>query len=273
VITTERFAHYYLPNPARPFYETPYADSRKGMRPVTISDARKMGALPSFSTVTSIIEKPNLTEWKYQLLLEAADDVISQKKGNVLDHYEEVIELFNERREEAAKKGSAIHDAIEMSVRLAWGLQMDTPVPDVNPGVDTKIVRAALEFLDDLNIRVDGVEVVFADPKMGLGGRVDLVGMDPAGTPVLVDWKTTNTKGKKKLFYEPEMPAQLAVYGEALFPGQETRLFNVVLSRDAPGERDFSEWPERRATDAKRWFMSLFAFWIQDKGYDPRWEV
>ena len=81
LIRRESASHWYLRD-GTPFHETERADG-KGLRSVTLRDARKVRAYPSVTNVLSILAKPGLDAWKIEqgildLLTHVGDDALGK---------------------------------------------------------------------------------------------------------------------------------------------------------------------------------------------------
>lgn len=63
--------HWYDQN-GEPRYTVPYADPKKGFRNTTLRDAKKMGLVPSVTTILGVANKPALNRWKENQILLAA---------------------------------------------------------------------------------------------------------------------------------------------------------------------------------------------------------
>jgi hypothetical protein len=261
-VTAPASAHFYLSDPARAFYETENKSKPGEMRKVNIKDARKAEALASFSGVKYVAAEPyGLKEWGYQVFAEAADDVLSKTGGNVLDHLPAIIERNKELREEAMDRGLEIHDGLEAGIA---GEPFSTKL--------APIVEAVLNWLEENAVIVHRLEHVFANRALGIGGRVDFIGewKSNGETRLLVlDFKTTETKGREFRFYKPEQPAQLAVY-RAGIEEPEASCGNLGISRDEPGRIEFKLWSEKELEEAWKWFDACFNLWRIQNRYDPR---
>jgi len=64
---TSESGHWYLPN-GSPAY-TIIGKSTGRERPTTLADARKLGLLPSVTTIINTIQKAGLDTWKQQQVL------------------------------------------------------------------------------------------------------------------------------------------------------------------------------------------------------------
>ena len=113
--TSEQSCHWYFPD-GRAAYEMPYADPRKGMRKTTLADARKLGLLPSVTTLMRVLHKQALVDW---LIEQACLAVLTSPKldGEALDAFVHRIlheEKVQDQEGQAARdRGTEMHAAIE----------------------------------------------------------------------------------------------------------------------------------------------------------------
>jgi hypothetical protein len=115
-------SHWYCPKTKQPVYEVPYADPKKGMRPATLRDARKLGLVPGQSSICGIMAAPELIEWIKGQVFDAAmkTEVVVGEPPE--EFRRRVLEESNNVRDTAAERGTAVHAAIE-----AWLAGKSTP--------------------------------------------------------------------------------------------------------------------------------------------------
>src|SRR5210317_339595 len=154
-------------------------------RDATLRDARKLGLVPGFSGVTSVLSKPGLDKWKEGQLLDAAWSLVpsdgDMESIEPVDWKSEVKRFAAERSLKARDRGSEIHNAIEEYIKV--GLHEDFPV-EFEPYIVG--VQSKLKDVLGLDIRALEAETTFASP-LGYGGMIDAL---LRSTPVLLDWKT-----------------------------------------------------------------------------------
>jgi len=266
--------HFYTDNPPRPFYEVPYADKKREgeTRPTTISDAKKAGAFPSPNTVMNIIDKPGLLYWKLQMMADAVYDTIIELGGDWNTYgWAKSYDKYKQLTEEAANKGTDIHNAIEKSL---YGEPFDDEY------IDT--VKAVLDWLIKEKITPTGIEQVFVNKGIGIGGMIDVVDDNSMS---IVDWKTIDTIGRYDGVYiekdsnrirridfhvKDKLPL-IASYSMGIFDTLDNvNLWNVFISRDEPGvimprlyTKEEAEWGWKK-------FCYTYELWSHNNDYDPR---
>lgn len=213
--------HWYTPD-GEPMHFVQRA-SGDGTRPTTLADARKLGLLPSVTTILKAIAKPGLENWIAEQKILACLTT-PRKDGEDLDAFvHRVLHVEHVDRQESQKAmdlGTAIHEGIELSLT---GLPYDLNLtPFVAPAV-----AAALEFG-----RIICTErVVVGD---GYAGKLDCAAEN--GITTVIDFKTCK-KVPKESWNEHRL--QLAAYCKAFgTTGEEGRMqnANIYVSTVEPGK-------------------------------------
>lgn len=246
--------HWYLQT-GKPYYETPDRSGR--MRAVTLRDARLRKAVPSVTTVTSLVSSPGLQRWKDEQLLLAA--LTYPFKGG--ESHEEKLAILREDAQKeadmAAAKGSAIHDAIEHY--MVTGAYSGPYLGQVRAAM-VELVKACPGVNDWIT------ESSFAHP-LGYGGRIDLYS---PSTGIVVDWKTKDgdMQDGKRLAYNQNW--QLGAYQM----GKHLKLeqcVNIFISRDIPDNASAFVWSREEVLEGQETFRAILEVWKRVKKYDPSW--
>jgi hypothetical protein len=257
------------PNPSSHWYK-PDGDPAYS---ATLRDARKEKLYPSVTQIIGILAKPAIESWAVNLMSETCwDNPASWSNRESLEGYRSRIEpIYNERRSEAAIRGSAIHDFAEAYI------QHD---PDINtvPGYESQCEKLA-QWIED-NIRVATAEQSFAHnvDGMGYGGRIDAYGWLNDGQSFVLDFKTQGCKGKPT--YYPEWQYQLAAYHAwrkdtfgmlSLGPDglaitrPDPVCISVVIDTNSPTIHVKYYTPDQ-ISNARKVFASIMATWYAIKG-------
>ncbi len=269
LVSSEAASHWYL-NDGTPFHETERADG-KGMRPVTLRDARKVNALPSVTNLLNVLSKPGLDAWRIEQGIISAL-TLPRRDDEPLDAFaHRVVVDMGEQVTKAADLGSAIHAAIEV--------YLQTGEPPENPEV-LRLFDPVKLWIDDHIERVGLVETVAVHPQLGYAGRIDLVAkLKHAGTWAVIDFKSQKMKPSKKgvhqaAFYET-WPLQLIAYFKALeTAGEGTRkledIASVVINSVEPTPVQVKVWPREEHAAYWRAFNCARELWCFSKGYHPQ---
>ncbi len=213
-------AHFYSRD-GQPQYEI-MGKTTGRMRPVTIADARKLGFLPSVTTVLKVLAARGLEAWKTEM---ACLTVLTapRKAGEDLDAFvKRVLQDERQQDEEAAKArdlGTAIHAAIEEV--LNGGIFDADLQAYVYPAVDA--IRAA-------GLVVATEKIVVGE---GYAGKLDCLTENEVLS--VIDIKTTKRIPKKESWWDHL--CQTAAYGKALGNSGDKRIqtANLYVSTETPG--------------------------------------
>jgi hypothetical protein len=187
--------HWYTKD-GSPAYTTV---GKTGERPTTLRDARKLGLLPSVTTINGMLSKAGLDTWKQQQVLLAALTLPRQDGEAEQEWLARVMQDSKATGREAAERGTAIHAIIESYFEQVY--MPEKPVYLDN--IDKALNEA---FGSQLWLS----EKSFGHP-LGFGGKCDLM----ASSGFVVDFKTKETDlDKVDVYFEHEM--QLAAYREGL---------------------------------------------------------
>lgn len=244
--------HWYTSEGA-PCYEVTAKNGNS--RATTLADARKMGLVPSVTTVLSVLAKPALETWKVRQGILAAL-TLAREPGEADDTYlSRLLTDSGQQARAAAEEGTRIHDAIEQAYK-------GRVVPrQYRPHVD-----AAMESVEAMFPGVDDwtPEASFCHPD-GFGGKVDL---HSPSHGYVVDFKGKDgdfTDGKR-LAYDQHW--QLAAYQHGLrLP--RIACGNVFVSRTHPGKASGHKWSEPDIDKGLGVFLAALSVWKRLRNYDP----
>lgn len=218
-------------------------------RNTTLADARKMGLVPSVTTILGVADKPALTAWKVDQALMAAL-TLPRIEGESLDDFKKRAALdAKQQTVDAADEGTRIHAAIEacyLGQKFHWDYRHH-------------VIAAQDAISAVFGDQVWQPEKSFCSP-LGYGGKVDL-----HSPKVVIDFKTKDFGPSDKVVAYDDQIMQLDAYRHGLGYPTAT-MANVYVSRSCPGEvrvivHDSGNHFER--------FLHLLSYWKLSKGYDP----
>jgi hypothetical protein len=252
--------HWYQPD-GTPLHQVPKADG-KGMRDTTLADAKKLGLLPSVTGITDIVAKPALMNWKAAQVAAAAFENPPTSEESAEYFIERVINASHHQVAGAADLGSKVHDGLE---------KLLTHGPDAIAEDMWAYVAPVVAWKKEAKITYDQIENVLVNLEIGYAGRCDVLGHDPAGAPVIIDYKTRKTKPKQVCKPYDTQGMQLAAYAVAHYGLDrlpEVKAWNVYISTTEVGRvegyQHESLLPHWEA------FKAAAILWSHIKGYDPR---
>lgn len=257
-------SHWY-DHEGKPRYTVPYA-SGKGERATNLGDARKLKLFPSVTTILGIVDKPALTRWKINEVLEAAIEMPYEPLNSMFSHDWEItaasnkwkstiIKMSEKKGKDAADRGNAIHDGMEQYFTV--GLMRNT-TEEVR-----KFCTPAIELIADTfgHMANWNAEHSFSH-KLGFGGKCDLH-MLPCGeypNGVIIDFKTKSAEDFSKVKAYSEQCQQLVAYRQG-FGMPHARCFNLFIGTNTPGELMLHEWREEECQSAWKCFTHLVEYW------------
>jgi hypothetical protein len=188
--------HWYTKT-GEPYYTMIGANGAE--RNTTLRDARKLGLLPSVTTINGMLAKAGLNSWLQQQVLLAALTLPRLPNEPEEDWLKRVMSDSKATGREAAERGTKIHAIVQAHFEGSYHIE---------PPLYLANVEKAL--YDAFGDRHWIAEKSFAH-AFGYGGKCDL--MCPNG--IVVDFKTKDTAlDKVDVYFEHEM--QLAAYREGL---------------------------------------------------------
>jgi hypothetical protein len=243
--------------------------SGDGDRNTTITDARKLGLLPSVTNIIGILDKPALTRWKMRQTAMAALRVPPPQEGEPDERFaDRVIEAAMTQVTEAADLGTRIHAAIENLMAGSAEECSEDLLPYVKP---------VLEWMKTVGVKVTHSEIVLVNAVHGFAGRVDALftwGSQAEDCNMgILDFKTTKTQEGKPAEAYDEHTLQLAAYAATHYGPQyldRVVAANLFISTTEPGRLDVVKHDKQKLVHAYRAFCDICSVWRFRKGYDPR---
>lgn len=243
--------HWYT-RKGDPLYEVKRADG-KGTRPTTLADARKLGLVPSVTSIIKCAAAPGLERWKADQLMMAALTLPRRPDEPEKEWLARVVLDSKEHAKKAADRGTAIHAAIQ------GHLQNETPDPAYLPHIQGAIAAVDKLFAPDWDCVL--AEQPFAHP-LGFGGKLDLMGTSPW---FVADFKTKEFGPEDELKTWDEHAMQLGAYREGqqmpVGHGERVRGAIVYVSTTHPGLARAIELPEEALAKGWTMFYSLLHYW------------
>jgi hypothetical protein len=218
-------------------------------RNTTIRDARKMGLVPSVTTIIGEAARPGLEAWKANQLMMAALTLPRLDGEPEADWIKRVKTDSREHARKRAEQGERIHAAIEGHFRGV--------APDAEHAPYVSGVLAALgekcgpqEWLP---------EKTFTNPS-GYGGKIDLHSIE-----WVVDFKSkefVTADEKPDLYHEHQM--QLAAYSRVI--NWQASCAIVWVSVSTPGLVVLEELTQAKIIQGHIMFNALLEYWWARNG-------
>lgn len=252
IVRASESQHWYTKT-GDPAYTVKNKDGHQ--RPTTLRDARKLGLVPSVTTIIKCAASPGLEAWKLQQMMLAALTLPRAPEETEESFISRIQADSKEQAKMAAERGSEVHAALESFFETRHVTSKFSPAV---LSTETEIVKV----FGDLTW---SAEKSFA--MNGFGGKVDLHSRDGQG--VVIDFKTkeftSESLDKAQGFDEHAM--QLAAYRVGLEIPQ-ARCANVFVSVTEPGLVVVREWDQEDLDRGWKMFNSLLEFWYAKSGLE-----
>ena len=261
---TEQGSHYYYPD-GRPCYSVPNKSQTGQERKTTLSDARKLGLLPSVTTIQRMLDKPALNDWRCEMAVIAAL-TLPRNEGEDVDAFaKRIAKDADTIRDAAADTGKLIHKAIEIYCTnlIEGGGEMPDPEAITWPFM----VHFNVWFRENILRVISAEEVVVKTGNNGYAGTRDLLAIHKTHGLSVIDFKTQKFKGGKPKFYD-EWVVQIGAYDVA-----ETRpaeaLVSLAINSSEPMPVVEKLWSEEERAEASRIWGAMVPLWYALKGISP----
>jgi CRISPR/Cas system-associated exonuclease Cas4 (RecB family) len=245
-------SHFYFPD-GKPCFEVPNKSKPGETRPTTIADARKLGLIPSVTTVLAYRARPELDTWKQEQAILAALTLSRMPGETDTDFCKRIIKDSQEEGKKAADKGTLLHDYIEKYVSK---LEVPTLPSELNV-----LLPAVNSFLD--SNKFFGISELHTACQE-YAGTIDFVGTFNE-KPCIIDFKTTKTKAGEKIKPHYEWKLQLAAYMELANKGV-CNAYNIVISTTEPGRIEVVEYTKEEIVEAYKVFHHILMAYRNEKG-------
>lgn len=244
------------------FYDKLTGDLIEG----NLRDARKVGALPSPTTVLKILGSPALKIYFRRQMFESVATTPRLPGQSDDEYFASCCRWADEHGKEARDKGGDFHTLCQrfheqariggVDAQIKWGENNLPMLPQFDAYMQW--YRANVKR----TIMVE--QTVFGD---GYGGRVDHVAQMMDGREAVLDVKTQDTKKKLSFTYYSEWPIQLGAYAGAIHPMPDC-LISVAVSRNEPVRVEAKVW-DKPPTFYHDIFLGLLKYWQLDNSYWP----
>lgn len=250
----EQESQHWYSRDGRPCYEQRTA--KGGLRPTDLRDARKIGLVPSVTTVLSVLAKPALTTWMVNQGIMAALTLPRIAGESEADFLQRVVADSKAQAKAAAEEGTRIHDACEAWMQGRFGHEHARFKLHVD-AVRDELARLFPEVTDWI------AEASFGH-ESGFGGKVDL---HSPSTGIVVDYKGKDGdfSDGKKLAYDQHY--QLAAYNRGLLLPPNV-CANIFVSRTHPGRVASHVWKQAEVDEGWLVFEAALSVWKRLRKFD-----
>lgn len=227
-------------------------------RPTTLTDARKLGLLPSVTSILYVLDKPALNDWKVEqgvLAVLTTPRLPGEADDAFVHRVLHVEEVQNQEARAARDKGTEIHAALEA---LFGGVACSPEMlPWIEPAAKAILARGE---------RVTSEKVLVGN---GYAGKTDLVQEAP-DCWILWDFKSAKNLPDPKKGAWTEARLQLAAYAAAFARlnaanPKPIKTANCYISTVTPGAFVICENPDWQ--EPFKAFQHVLEYWQWLKDY------
>ncbi len=237
--------HYYYPD-GTPAYTIIGKNGKE--RPTTLADARKLGLLPSVTSIISLISKPGLDRWKQEQAILSALTLPRIEGETDAEFVTRIVSDAKEQARKAAEKGTIIHAWVQA------GFEGKPLTDEAKPFFDA--AKKALEPFSSEWIAEQSFATRF------YGGKVDLHCHFLLSPGIIVDIKTKDADVEGLKTWD-EHDLQLAAYREGL-KMYDARCFILYMNYKA--ETKLLQISEDRLQRGMTMFSALVDFFYAKTG-------
>jgi len=227
-------------------------------RNTTVADARKMGLLPSVTSVQGILHKEQLVSWRIEQAIMSALTLPKEENETLEDYARRVVKDSKESTTKAANHGTRMHEQAE-NILMGRAVCKDE---DLQPYIATfrKWSEENVEKTHWCERSLVGA---------GYAGRCDAYVRLKGIGDAIIDLK--NRKVNKKYNTPPFYPhdgQQLWAYRNAS-ENPKCACVSVVLASNDPEYIMHHQWDEDELYQAGIAFCAMQKVWAWVKGYTP----
>jgi hypothetical protein len=235
-----------------------------------------LGLFPSVTTILGMFAKPQLEDWKFRQITDAAFNTRPFDSEDPEKYHGRILEAAFKQVEEAADAGTLIHKGAELALS---GLEYDEDTPVFLPALQASFplscfVEPIRAFVQEHEITVTHNELRLVNHAEGYAGTTDVAMRSKRGLGIL-DFKTRKTKPGRPCEAYDEQPTQIAAYHVAHYKsvpedGAHVAGCNLYVSTTEPGRIDAVWYDGARLAQEWTVLRNASEIWRIRKGYDPR---
>jgi hypothetical protein len=263
-------SHFYTTD-GLPCHTQPTKKGAKNKtRPTNVSDARKLGLLPSVSGITKMLDNPALRRYVAMETVKACYDCTPVGAETLEEYTAHIMDKAGKDAGQAADLGSVIHRALELRLTNddAYAPDATIRMPDGGVRMAWEFVNPAIAALEKADIEVIESEKVLVNLDHGYAGTTDIKGFREE-IPIIADFKTTRTKPGKPIEPRESHQMQLPAYWRAAYGDGPMLGCNIYISTTEVGRVETHWWTEREMEEGWQAFLNCLALWKWVNKYDP----
>jgi len=225
-------------------------------RNTTVADARKLGLYPSVTSILSILDRPQLTNWKIEQSIMASLTLPKEENETLETYARRVVKDSKESTTKAAEHGTKMHTEME-NILLGRAASSDETL--------APYIKTFSEWAEK------NVEKTYWCEKGlvggGYAGRCDAYVKLRGIGDAIIDLKNRKVNPKYDPFYDTDC-AQLWAY-RAASENPKCACMSVVLASNDATKLMTKVWDEDELYQAGIAFCAMQRVWAWVKGYTP----
>jgi len=243
-------------------------------RPTNLSDAKKLGLLPSVSAMTKMLSAPGLERHKLAEVAKACYRSPAHPGEDMKTYVNAMIEASTEDLGKAADLGTKIHAYLEKYYTDIVSPQDQCEKLEIGGGIYaiTDICDPVIQKVADIGITVIASEKVLVNDLHGYAGTTDILFRTDSSVGVL-DFKSKRTTPGEKVEPIDVHSMQIAAYIDAYWgitPHLPIEGYNVYISTTEIGRGEIVRYSQQELLAAFEDFKCLCHLWRSRNQYDPR---
>jgi hypothetical protein len=254
LVATDQAGHWYQSN-GESAHVIIGANGKE--RNTTVSDARKLGLLPSVTSVIGILDKPQLTNWKIEQAIMSSLTLPMEENEKLEDYARRVVKDSKESTSKAAEHGTRMHLELE-NVLLGRATSTDEVL---KPYIET-----FKKWADE------NVEKTYWCEKAlvgaGYAGRCDAYVKLRGIGDAIIDLKNRRVNPRYSPFYENSDTPQLWAYKNAS-ENPKAACVSIVLASNDSSKIMTRTWDDDELYQSGIAFQAMLKIWCWVKGYTP----
>lgn len=236
--------HWYTQGGEPAYY---YENNKGKVLPTTLREARKLGLVPSVTTIIACQARPGLDIWKQEQTILACLTLQRMENEPENKYIERIKQDAKEQSEKAAKRGTQIHAWVQMGFEYK-----EIPIEGIK-----FFTSAKAEIHRCCGEQDWACEKAFSS-DLGFGGKVDL-----QNSKFVIDIKTTEKDIETLKLWDDHLQ-QLAAYSQ-----NDGRQCGILYINSITGVSKLI-WAEQiRIERGWKSFLALLEFWKVKNNYRP----
>lgn len=244
-------------------------------RPTNVSDAKKLGLLPSVSAMTKMLSAPGLERHKLAEVAKACYRSPAHPGEDMKTYVNAMIEASTEDLGKAADLGTKIHAYLEKHYNCQEISAKEQNELVLIGGKETSmydICEPVIAAVAKLNITIVASEKVLVNDLHGYAGTTDIL-FRTDNTVGVLDFKSKRTTPGEKVEPIDVHAMQIAAYIDAhwgITPRLPIEGYNVYISTTEIGRVEIVRYSQQELLGAFEDFKCLCHLWRSRNQYDPR---